>query len=191
MTRAMSSKNSEQLAWQAMEAGAYDEAVRLLEPLAHRNSEWALLSLGWIYETGATAPPDKDAALSLYARAASQGSAAGCFDLGRLHLARGDEASARSAFRTGAERGDLPCMAELGSMLLKGRGGPSNAEEGWNLVERAAAQGHIFAQRTLLAIEEDNARSITERLVVKLKILRLALAGARELARDRYSDKVR
>jgi TPR repeat protein len=82
-------------------------------------------------------------------------------------------------------------MAELGSMLLKGRGGPSNAEEGWNLVERAAAQGHIFAQRTLLAIEYDNAQSITEKLFVRLKILRLALKGGRERWRDSYSDKVR
>jgi hypothetical protein len=187
----MSAEDSEQLAWQAMEAGSYDEAVRHLKPLVARNSEWALLSLGWIYETGATAPPDKDEALSLYARAASQGSAAGCYDLGRIHLARGDEASARSAFRTGAERGDLPSMAELGRMLLRGRGGPSNAEEGWNLVARAAAQGHVFAQRTLLAIEEENARSFIERSFVKLRIIRLALKGGREVWRDRYSDKLR
>jgi uncharacterized protein len=173
-----------------METGAFDEAVRLLEPLAHRNSEWALLSLGWIYETGA-APPDTDAALSLYARAASQGSVTGCFDLGRLHLVRGDEASARSAFRAGVERGDLPSMAELGRMLLEGRGGPSNAEEGWNLIERAAAQGHMFARRTLLAIEDDNAQSITKKLSVKLKILRLALKCGIEIWRDSYSDKVR
>lgn len=191
MTKDVSSETSEQLAWQAMETGAYDEAVRLLEPLAQRDSEWALLSLGWIYETGATASPDTDAALSLYARAVSQGSAAGCFDLGRLHLVRGDEASARSAFRAGVERGDLPSMAELGRMLLEGRGGPSNGEEGWNLVERAAAQGHIFAQRTLLAIEDCNAQSITERLSVKFKILRLALKGGREMWRDSYSDKMR
>jgi TPR repeat protein len=191
MMKAMSSENSEQLAWQAMETGAFDEAVRLLESLAHRNSEWALLSLGWIYEIGATAAPDTDAALSLYARAASQGSAAGCFDLGRLHLVRRDEASARSAFRAGAERGDLPSVAELGRMLLKGHGGPSNAEEGWNLVERAAAQGHFFAQRTLLAIENDNAQSIAEKLSVKLKILKLGLKGVREMWRDSYSDRVR
>jgi TPR repeat protein len=189
--RAMSLVEDEYLAGQAMEAGVYDEAVRLLTPLSHRNSEYALLSLGWIYETGATAPPDKDAALSLYARAASQGSAAGCYALGRLHLGRGDDDSARSAFRVGAERGDLPSMAELGSMLLEGRGGPSNAEEGWILVERAASQGHIFAQRTLLAIEDDNARSIAEKLIVKLKILKLALKGGIEIARDPYSDKMR
>ena len=187
----MTAKNSEQLAWKAIQDGAYDEAVRLLEPLARQNSEWALLSLGWIYETGAMADPDKDAALSLYARAASQGSAAGCFDLGRLHLMRGDEVSARSAFRTGVERGDLPSTAELGRMLLRGLGGPSNAEEGWNLVERAATQGHIFAQRTLLTIEQENARSFPERLLVKLKIIRLALKGGREVWRDRYSDKMR
>jgi len=82
-------------------------------------------------------------------------------------------------------------MSELGRMLLEGRGGPSNAEDGWNWLERAAEQGHIFAQRTLLAIEDDSARSITEKLSVKLRILRLALKGGREIWRDRYSDKMR
>jgi TPR repeat protein len=191
MVEPMSVQQDEYLAGQAMEAGAYEDAVRLLRPLAILNSEYALLSLGWIYETGATAAPDKDAALSFYTRAVSQGSAAGCFSLGRLLLGRGEEAKARSAFRAGAERGDLPSMSELGTLLLEGRGGPSNAEEGWGWVERAAAEGHIFAQRTLLAIEEDNASSITDKLSVKLKILRLALKGAREMVSDRYSDKVR
>jgi TPR repeat protein len=188
----VSLKHDEYVAGQVMESGAYEDAVRLLEPLALRNSEYALLSLGWICETGATsAAPDKHAALSFYARAASQGSAAGCFGLGRLLLDRGEEAKARAAFRKGAERGDLPSMSELGSMLLEGRGGPSDAEEGWDWVERAAAQGHFFAQRTLLAIEDDNASSITDKLSVKLKILSLALKGARERVRNRYSDRVR
>ena len=183
--------NSEQLAWQAMEAGKFDEAVRLLMPLAQRNSEFALLNLGWIYETGATAAPDEAAALSFYARAASQGSADGCFALGRLLSDQGHEEKARSAFRRSAEKGSLPAMSELGSMLLEGRGGPTNVEEGWNWLERAAAQGHFFAQRKMLAIEAASARSISERLSVKLKILKLAMKGGREAWRDQYSDKVR
>lgn len=187
----MSLKQREYLAGQALKAGDYDEAVRLLKSLAHQNSEYALLTLGWIYETGATAVADKEAALSFYARAASQGSSAGCFGLGRVLLGRDEEAKARSAFRPGAERGDLSSMAELGSMLLEGRGGPSNAEEGWGWLERAAAQGQVFAQRTLLAIEDDNARSFTEKLPIKLKILRLALRGAKTMVTDRYSDKIR
>jgi TPR repeat protein len=187
----MALKEDEYLAGQAMKSGAYEDAARLLKPLANLNSEYALLSLGWIYETGATDAPDKDAAHSFYARAVSQGSAAGCFDLGRVLLSRGEEAKARAAFRLGAERGDLPSMAEFGSMLLRGHGGSSNAEAGWCWVERAAAQGHIFAQRTLLAIEDDNASSISGKLLVKLKILRLALKGARDMARDPYSDKLR
>jgi TPR repeat protein len=189
--RAMSLKHDEYLAGQAMESGAYEDALRLLAPLARRNSEYALLSLGWIYEMGATGAPDADAARSYYAHAAAQGSAAGCFGLGRLLLGQAEEAKARAAFRTGAERGDLSSMAELGRMLLEGRGGPSNAAEGWGWLEKAAEQGQIFAQRTLLAIEDHNARTIMRKLSVKLKIFRLALKGARLMLNDRYSDKVR
>jgi hypothetical protein len=62
--RAMSLKHDEYLAGQAMESGAYEDALRLLAPLARRNSEYALLSLGWIYEMGRPGlrmqmPPDR------------------------------------------------------------------------------------------------------------------------------------
>jgi TPR repeat protein len=82
-------------------------------------------------------------------------------------------------------------MSKLGKMMIEGRGGPSETAEGWAWLEKAAAQGHIWAKRKLLAVEDYNAQSISRKLSVKMKIARLALRGAREAARDPRSDKIR
>ncbi len=187
----MSLNHDEHLASKAIESESYEEALRLLQPLAQRNSEYALLLLGWIYETGVTGPSDLDAAHFYYSRAISLGSAAGCFNLGRVLLRQADEAKARAAFRIGAEREDMASMSELGRMMLEGRGGPSNPEEGWAWLEKAAGMGHLFAQRTLLGIEDNNARTVFGKMLVKLKILRLSLHAGIEAFRDARSDKLR
>ena len=158
--------------------------------MAERDSAYALCALGFIYETGATGIPDTHAACLCYERAAEQGSIEALFNLGRLLSGEGRDEQARIAYETAAERGHLPSMARLGEMLLRGRGGPSNPAVGWGWLEKAAANGQIWAQRTLLAIEDDNARSLFQKLSVKIRIVRLALMGARAMLKDPNSDKV-
>src|SRR4051794_23071959 len=109
----MSFKTDEQLAARAIETGAYDEAIRLLRPLAERNSAYALLTLGWIYEAGVTGAPDKDAARSLYEDAVSHGSADACLYLGRLLLKDQRPIEAREAFERGARLNNDECKSEL------------------------------------------------------------------------------
>lgn len=190
LTRIADNAN-ELLAGRAIEDGAYDEAVRLLRPLAERNSEYALLTLGWIYETGATGPPDKEAARSCYEQAVAQGSPAAHLKLGRLLLKEGEETQARATFEEGAKDGNVPCMARLGKMMVEGRGGPTDLHAGIEWLERAAAEGHIFGQRTLLAIEERNAKSLLEKLSIKKRIAALVAKGAKEMLKDPGSDKLR
>jgi TPR repeat protein len=182
---------AEECAAEALKAGNYQEAERLLGPLAERNSKYALLSLGWICETGGTREPDLEAARRYYERAAAEGSPHAYFELGRLLLRQDDELQARSAFEAGAIKGDIPCMARLGRMMVEGRGGPADADAGAAWLERAAAQGHIPAQRTLLGIQEQQAESLLERLAIKGKILSLAVKGCKEMSKDPQSDKMR
>jgi hypothetical protein len=178
----------ERLAGKLLNEGAFEEAIRLLLPLAERNSEYALLSLGSIYETGATGAPDKEAARSYYERAIAQGSAAAHCQLGYLFLEQGEEAQARAAFEAGAERGDLPSMSRLGKMMVEGRGGPTEVEAGKAWLEQAAAKGHKFAETALLAIEECNAKSIFERLSIKKRIVALATKGAIDMVKKPGSE---
>lgn len=187
----LSDNTDEKAAARALEKENFEEAVRLLIPLAERNSEYALLCLGSIYEMGVTGAPDKEAARSYYERAVAQGSAAAYFELGRLLKRQGEDAQARAAFQAGAERGDLACMSDLGRMMVEGRGGPTDRDSGTAWLEQAAAKGYIFAQRNLLAIEERNAKSLSEKLSVKKRIVALAIKGAREMSKDPHSDKLR
>jgi TPR repeat protein len=182
---------AEQSAKQAITAGDYEEALRLLLPLAERDSEYALRALGFLFETGATGARDQPAAQSYYERAVGLGSVPANFDLGRLLLAQGEDSAARAAFEAGAARGDIPCMAELGWMCVKGRGGPADMVAGSAWLEKAASAGHIFAQRRLLNIELENARSVVQRLSVRMRILLLAGTGAKEMWRNPDSDKLR
>jgi TPR repeat protein len=181
----------ERLAAQAMETKAYEEAVRLLQPLAERNSGYALLLLGWIYDTGATGASDKDAARSYYERAAAEGSTGAYLGHGQFLQAQGEESQARAAFEAGAERGDIRCMSRLGRMMLEARGGPIDVAAGSAWLKKAAEQGHIFAQRELLSIEGRNAQSILKKLSVIMKTAWLAIKGVRQIWKDPHSDRVR
>jgi TPR repeat protein len=181
----------EEPARKAFAERAYEEAVRLLRPLAERHSENALLALGWIYETGATVAPDWEAARLYYERAAAQGNDRAYFELGRLLKRQGEEAQARAAFEAGAERDNLPSMSRLGRMMVEGRGGAIDVDAGTAWLEKAAARGHIFAQRTLLGIALAKAKSVFEKLSIRIKIVALATKGVKEAARDPNSDKVR
>lgn len=163
----------------------------MLRPLADRNSKFALLSLGSIYERGITVAPNWEMARSYYERAANEGSVTGYFELGRLLKRKGDLAQARAAFEAGAERGHLPSMSRLGTMMIDGQGGSRDIKAGTIWLEKAAAEGHIFARRKLLIFEKRAAKSIFQKIAVKLKVAALAFEGSKEMSEDPFSDKAR
>ena len=187
----MNIHDDEQVAADALGKGDYREAMRLLIPLAEQNSDYAFLSLGWIYETGAIGAADKDAARLYYSRAVDAGSASACFELGRLLLVQGEEDEARSVFELGAGRHDIACMSRLGRMMVEGRGGSVDVDTGVQWLTNAASHGHISAQRTLLKIEERDARTLLQKLSIKAKIALLVKKGTTEMLNDPRSDKVR
>ena len=181
----------ERLAGQAIEKEDYAEAFRLLQPLAERGSEYTLLTLGYIHRRGIDGAPDWDSARSYFERAAAEGSVPAHHYLGRLFMGRKEDTKALEAFRAGAELGDLPCMSDLGRMLVKGRGGPVDLEEGREWLEKAAAKGHFFAQRAILALRMRNTRSLLEKLSVWREILLLGVRAVRKACKDPHSDKIR
>ena len=187
----LSDRAEEKSAEQALEKGNFEEAVRLLRRLADRKSRWALLCLGAISERGDAGAPDWESARNLYERSASLGSAAAYFELGRLLRRQGEESKARAAFQAGAEHGSLPSMSRLGKMMVEGCGGPIDVDAGRTWLEKAAQGGQIWAQAELLHIKYRSARSLSEKALVKIRLAKLALKGAREIAKDPASDKVR
>jgi TPR repeat protein len=175
----------------AIESGDYSGAITLLHPLAEANSEFALLSLGWIYETGSGTASDKVAAKLFYKRAASIGSDLGCFELGRLLVNDGNDVEARSAFVKGAGLGHAPSMSRLGRMMVQGRGGGLDKDTGAAWLEKAAAQGHILAQRHLIEIKYQATSSVIKKILLKLQIGGLIKKYVQEMWKNPKTDKIR
>ncbi|HEX3423021.1 MAG TPA: tetratricopeptide repeat protein [Sphingomicrobium sp.] len=172
----------EEVAQRALEAGNYKEALRLLRPLADRDSLFALRCLAYIYETGVAGVADMKAARSFYERAASRGRPEDYYELGRFLRVAGEETLARAAYQAGADRGDVPSMAKLGRMMLKGRGGPVDVRTGSDWFEKAVKE-RTGAERARLEIEEQKAQSWLAKAFVKAKMARLWFRGMREVAK--------
>jgi TPR repeat protein len=173
---------NEKAAERAMEEQRYKDAVRLLRPLGERNSLYALRCLAYIYETGVTGPPDLKAARSHYERAASHGQSKDYYELGHFLSAEGDDTLARAAYKAGAEQGHVPSMGQLGRMMVKGRGGPVDVQDGFDWIEKAVKE-HTSAERAELTAEEKKARSVFAKAVVKAKIALLWFRGLREVVK--------
>jgi hypothetical protein len=178
----------EQVAERAFQDGKYEDALSLLKPLAERNSQYALCTLGYILELGLTGTPDKEAARLYYERAAAEGDGIAYFDLGRLLSQEGEEVEARAAFQSGAERGHVSSMSRLGGMIVDGRGGPADLDAGIAWLQRAAARGDVLARRKLLIIEKQNAESLLKRLWIGIKVAALRLRWAKQLSERPHAD---
>lgn len=185
----MNLQDDEQNAYQALEAGNYEDAVRILKPMADRDSSYALLSLGWIYDSGKVGNRNTELAAHYYNRAASLGHSAGSFELGRLRYEEGKLAESRALFADGGKNGNIQCQAWHGLMMAKGEGGEKNLNEASIILKLAASKGQLVAKRALYAIELDTADSMFSRISIYVKILWLSAITIYETLKNPYSDR--
>ncbi len=181
---------SERLAFEAMKVRDFIKARDLLLPLAKYDSEYTLMMLGWLYESGLAGVADKSLAISYYERAASIGCIAAHYRVGLLKLEQGKEEEARIDFSHGVELNHLASVMKLGEMMIDGRGGAIDLDYGLLLIKSAADQGHIMARRKLLTLEGASTSSILKKVVIKIKIAMLAKDAVKEFLEDEFSPKV-
>lgn len=115
----MTDEEIETLALEAIQRDDYDTAIRLLTPLAEKNSKVALLNLGWIYEHGPVGIVNKQTAREFYRKAISMGCADGYFYLGRYFWNEHMLTEAQEAFERGKELGSEKCSKEMDFVLCK------------------------------------------------------------------------
>jgi TPR repeat protein len=186
----MTDEENEQLAWQAMQTSSYVTALPLLNALAERNSEFALLNLGWIYETGALGAPDEAAARSLYEQAAQLGSAEAYGRLGLLLLGPHQEGLAEAAFKQGAELGDetsqsmLEKLTDRNQELLAWKAiEAGDYEEAKSLMKPLAARGSSYASLTLGSLHERGRLGAPDKFIARSYYERAAKQGSAEAHR--------
>lgn len=186
----MNLEESELYAAQLIEREEYQEAERLLSSLSDQGSLYALKALAWIKENGCTGNKDPRAAEWFYEQAISRGSTEAFMDFGLFLCKEGRQNEARTVFEQGAERGNLGCLGELGWMLVNGIGGDTRRAEGREMLEEAAKQGHLFAQRRIISLDLSNRPSLIRRMALFGRLLAVGWKSFFEIYRNRRSNKI-
>jgi TPR repeat protein len=128
----------------------YEEALAVYLRLAQ--TQWGQKNycrIGWMYELGRGTEKDLRQAEYWYERAAKAGIPAGYYYLAGMRYREGRHDEMRRLMEHAAEQGYLPAMFELGRAYRFGIGGPIDRIKAYEYYERAAAQGHLFAQRAI------------------------------------------
>lgn len=172
-----------------LDSGDVDGAVRMLKPMADDNSPYALLCLGWIYDSGKTGDRSTELAALYYGKAAGLGVSRGFFELGRLKYREGLLIEARDSFFEGSEIENIQCLTWLGLMTLRGEGGVKDVNKGIDILRICADKGQLRAKRELCKIELQEKRSILSRISTYNKIIWISVLTFFETLRDPYSER--
>jgi TPR repeat protein len=169
----------------------FKKAFEMLKSFDCYDSEYLLMMLGWLYETGLGGVANKDISCSLYTRAAEIGCISANYRVGLLKEAQGQQIEAREHFFKGARVGHLASKTKIGEILIEGAGGNIKKEkEGIKLLLSAAGQGHIRAKRTLICLELRNKKTFVGKLFTRMKFILLFRDACKEYWLNKNSPKV-
>jgi TPR repeat protein len=138
----------------AYNAGNFDKAVQLLQPLAEKsNSAPAQEKIGRMYHRGRGLPKDAGKAAEWYLKAAQGGDAAAAARLGSMYrIGEGvprDLNQAAKWYATGASRGNALAQVGLGFMSMEGIGTPVDFKSAAGWFNKATDQGDASAMLAL------------------------------------------
>ena len=146
---------------QAIEAGRYDQAAKLLTPLATSGNATAQYRLGTLYYQGQGVPEDEKQAVILLKNAAAQGSIDAMYQLGTVYLFGNQAAKtvpdpdreAATWYFQAASAGHIEAQYHLGLLFLAGKGVIASRTEAARWMRKAATQGHQEAKKSLSIVE--------------------------------------
>lgn len=125
------------------------QALARLTSLADRGSTMSML---YIAKSYATDNPSKENLLEAekwYLKAGEKGSDFALYSLGKLYIKVGKLGEAKKIFSSDSLQNYLPAIHELGRMYHYGIGTAIDLALARSFLERASAQGHVFAKREL------------------------------------------
>jgi TPR repeat protein/formylglycine-generating enzyme required for sulfatase activity len=138
---------------QAFEEGRYQEAMRLLRPIADQGHPGAQFMLGVIYTHGLGVEADISEAAKLFRKAADSGIAEAKVNLGIFyeggHGVAQDYGAAAALYREAADEGVAEAHFLLGNLYLEGLGVDQDLAEAVRLFRIGAEGGDVHAQHSL------------------------------------------
>lgn len=140
---------------QAIDAGRYEDAARLLRPAAKAGDPAAMTELAVLHHYGHGVPEDDQEAYRLFGEAARLGQGKAMFWLGRMNLLgygppRNNPDADRDAavwFFKAAQAGHPEGQYYLGLLFMAGTGVDKDADEAMKWIRRAADAGHEPARQ--------------------------------------------
>jgi TPR repeat protein len=171
------------IADQEFERKNYQKAFMILKSQMPPESEYTLLRLGWLYQTGVAGIKDKTLARLYCQRAGKLGSIEAHFQIGMIELSQNNSEAARAAFQEGARLEHLPSTSQLAEMMIEGQGGSVEIERGMRLLIYCAERGHILSKVRLLKIDINATHNIFVRAFKRLKYITILIEMRREISR--------
>lgn len=168
-------REAELLAFNLIEMRKYDDALVILNVLTRLNSKFALLTVGWLFERNLARSIERSVIVDHYSRVIAMGDEEGMYALGLLELQDGNEFGARKLFMDGANGNHVGCMTQYGMMLIDGRGGEQELDEGKKFLRMAMEAGDSLAKKQLLKERAQSSESIREAVIVLCLVVGVTL----------------
>ena len=131
-------------------SGKHAELMHRYQDRAESGDMDAKVFIGWIYSSG-TGDIERDyvQAKKWLQEAAEEGIADALYILGTIDYQLGDIEKAIADFESAAEKGYSAAYYQLGKMYHSGFGVAKNPTKAYELFQRGAELGHIFARREI------------------------------------------
>jgi len=165
-------------------------ALAGLKDLSDRGSVMSMVYVADAYRRGIGTGVDLLQSNEWFRRATDAGSMVASYELARNYLEANASDKALEMLSMGAEKGYPPSMNVLGMMYVRGRRVPRDFNRARELLEGAAAQGHLYAKANLTNLLIKGRFGFRQRL----RGLRLILSVPKDLiaiCRDSNSERLR
>ncbi|MBL29214.1 MAG: hypothetical protein CMM50_16910 [Rhodospirillaceae bacterium] len=179
----------------AYQAGAFDDARKIWEPLAEAGDADAQAWMGALYANGEGVESDRSVAFAWYLRSAENGNVLAMNNVGAMY-AQGqgvskDETAAAQWLEKAAEAGDSYAQFNFAVMLTKGQGVEQDVAAAAEWYRRASENGHYPSQSRLgymyakgLGVEQDNIQAFVWLSLAGQHGIGTALVELEELVKD-------
>jgi uncharacterized protein len=168
----------------AYQSQDYEEAVRLLEPIADQGESWAQAIVGMMYDNGQGVTQDHVEASKWFRLSAEQGNGLAQYNLGGMYdKGQGvpqDHKESLKWYHLSAKQGNSSAQLNLGVMYANGQG---------------VLQDYVLAHMWFnLSGSDGNKRGINNRSILENKMTPSQIEKAQEMAREwmrRYRARIK
>ena len=172
------------------DSGKHREAIELCAPHALKGDKDCSCLIGWIYLTGGGGiSKDLGLACKWLEPVASQRYPPASYLLGAAYFQLKDYEKSIKCYESAGNSGYSAGFYQLSKMYQSGFGVEACVSRAKTYREKAAQDGHIFAQRELVLERFRYAKTFSEKVWAGIQLVRTIFYGVRVAVSQPYSEK--